>query len=68
MNLGKGRVATDAACCLHPQGAEGVDVLAETHVDPAKEQQIREPIERGQCLYDLLKLGDVQKSLGGVEK
>lgn len=47
---------------------EAEDVLAKSQAAAAKEQQIRQRIKQGEYIYEMLKLGEVLKSLGVVEK
>jgi len=44
------------------------DTLAKARAGLAKEQQVRERIRQGEFIFDMLKLGDVLKGLGVVEK
>ncbi len=46
----------------------GADVLAKAQAAVAKEQGMRERIQKGEYIYDILKLGDVLKGLGVVER
>jgi 4-hydroxy-4-methyl-2-oxoglutarate aldolase len=50
-----------------PQEHAG-EILAKSQASVGKEQQLRERIKQGELLYDILKLGDVLKGLGVVEK
>jgi 4-hydroxy-4-methyl-2-oxoglutarate aldolase len=50
-----------------PQEHAG-EILAKAQASVGKEQQLRERIKQGELLYDILKLGDVLKGLGVVEK
>jgi len=47
---------------------EAADVLAKSQAAVAKEQQIRQRLKQGEYIYDMLKLGDILKELGVVEK
>jgi 4-hydroxy-4-methyl-2-oxoglutarate aldolase len=47
---------------------EAVDVLAKSQASVVKEQQIRQRIMQGEYIHDMLKLDEVLKSLGVVEK
>lgn len=44
------------------------DILAKAQAAVAKEQGMRERIQKGEYIYDILKLGDVIQGLGIVEK
>jgi 4-hydroxy-4-methyl-2-oxoglutarate aldolase len=44
------------------------EILAKAQAGVAKEQQVRERIKQGEYIFDMLKLGDVLKGLGVVEK
>ena len=47
---------------------EATDVLSKAQGASAKEEQMRERLAKGEYIYDILKLGDVLKGLGVVEK
>lgn len=53
---------------LASKGCRGRKCLGQGPGGLDKEQQIQERIERCEYLHDLLKLGDVPKSLGVVEE
>lgn len=44
------------------------DVLSKAQAATTKEQQIRERLAKGEYIFDILKLGEVLKGLGVVEK
>jgi 4-hydroxy-4-methyl-2-oxoglutarate aldolase len=44
------------------------EILARAQAGMAKEQQVRERIQQGEYIFDMLKLGDALKGLGVVEK
>lgn len=44
------------------------EILGKAQAAIAKEQQLRKRIEQGEFIFDILKLGDVVKGLGIVEK
>ncbi len=46
----------------------GAEILAKAQAAVAKEQGMRERIQKGEYIYDILKLGDVLKGLGVVEQ
>jgi 4-hydroxy-4-methyl-2-oxoglutarate aldolase len=50
-----------------PQEEAG-DVLSKAQGAAAKEEQMRERLAKGEYIYDMLKLGEVLKSLGVVEQ
>lgn len=52
---------------LIPQ-EHAAEILAKAQAGVAKEQQVRERIKQGEYIFDMLKLGDVLKGLGVVEK
>ena len=47
---------------------EAADVLSKAQGAAAKEEQMRERLAKGEYIYDVLKLGEVLKGLGVVEK
>ena len=47
---------------------EATEVLSKAQGASAKEEQMRERLAKGEYIYDILKLGDVLKGLGVVEK
>lgn len=47
---------------------QAADVLAKAHAAVAKEQQLRERIQKGEYIFDMLSLGEVLKGLGVVEQ
>jgi regulator of RNase E activity RraA len=44
------------------------EVLAKARAGMAKEHQVRERIQQGEYLFDMLRLGDVLKGLNVVEE
>jgi 4-hydroxy-4-methyl-2-oxoglutarate aldolase len=44
------------------------EILAKAQAGMAKEQQLRERIKQGEYIFDMLKLGEVLKSLGVAER
>jgi 4-hydroxy-4-methyl-2-oxoglutarate aldolase len=46
---------------------EAADVLSQAQGASAKEEQMRERLAKGEYIYDILKLGEVLRSLGVVE-
>jgi 4-hydroxy-4-methyl-2-oxoglutarate aldolase len=47
---------------------QATDVLAKAQMTTAREQQMRERLAKGEYIFDMLKLGEVLKGLGVVEK
>ncbi|MGD0266191.1 MAG: hypothetical protein ABSD47_14725 [Candidatus Methylomirabilota bacterium] len=65
--IGERRPA-QSRCCELPGDYLAAEVLAKARAGMAKEHQVRERIQQGEYLFDMLRPGDVLKGLNVVEE